>query len=149
MVNFVCNNMSNIIFSFNEVSTTLKNRKTLKQFIAFIFKHENIKFSSVSIVFCNDEYVKDINVNYLAHNYNTDIITFFLQDKGNPIIGDVYISVDTVRNNAAIHSVSYTNELHRVIFHGILHLCGYKDKTKKDVIIMRGKEDYYLNLYFK
>jgi probable rRNA maturation factor len=141
--------MALITFGFNEVSTTLKNRKALKQFIQFIFNNEGIPFAEVSIAFCTDDYVRDINVNYLNHDYNTDIITFFLQSAGKPLIGDIYISVDTVKTNASINNVPFNNELHRVIFHGVLHLCGYKDKSKKDVLVMRAKEDYYLKLYLK
>jgi rRNA maturation RNase YbeY len=104
----------------------------------------------MSYVFCSDEFLLQINKDYLKHDYYTDIISFDLSlSKNSPIIGEIYISVDTIRVNAKRFETTNQQELHRVIFHGALHMCGYKDKTKKDQALMTIKEDEYLSLYFK
>ena len=99
-------------------------------------------------MFCSDEYLLRINRDYLQHDYYTDIITFDLSEPGGPVQGEIYISVDRVRDNAKELAVSIQKELHRVIFHGVLHLCGYTDKTKQDQARMRALEEKYLDLYF-
>lgn len=104
---------------------------------------------NLSYVFCSDDYLLDINRSFLQHDYYTDIITFDLTEPGSKKIdAEIYISVDTIRDNAQRFDTSITKELHRVIFHGVLHLCGYKDKTSKDQELMTRKEDHYLSLYF-
>jgi probable rRNA maturation factor len=137
-----------VSFQF-EKDIKLKNRKGLKTFISEIFKIEQIDFRSVMFIFCSDTYLLKINQRFLKHDYFTDIITFNLTGLNDErIIGEIYISVDTVESNSIINNVQLDYELHRVIFHGILHLCGYKDKTKKEIKEMRAKEDDYLALYF-
>jgi probable rRNA maturation factor len=138
-----------IAFHFQK-KTTLLNRVVLKQFIYSIFNKEKTPAESLDVIFCDDEYLLDINRSFLNHDYYTDIITFNLaMDKDAPVQAELYISVDRVRENALAHSASLQHELHRVIFHGVLHLCGYKDKSKKDILMMREMENRYLNLYFK
>ena len=138
-----------IEFNFPE-KVTLKDRQLLKSFIESLFKKERKKPDSISFVFCSDAYILEINKSFLNHHYYTDIITFELSDPGAAIVdAEIYISVDTVRDNAKIFKTSITQELHRVIFHGILHLCGYKDKTGVDKKLMTQKEDQYLIQYFK
>lgn len=128
----------------------LTNRKGLKQFIIKIFKIEKVAAESMSYVFCSEDFLLQINKDYLKHDYYTDIISFDLSlNKTSPVIGEVYISVDTIRDNAKRFHTTIQLELHRVIFHGALHMCGYKDKTKKDQALMTTKEDKYLSLYFK
>lgn len=102
----------------------------------------------LSYIFCSDSYLLVINQQYLEHDDYTDIITFDLSSSPKEIVGEVYISIDRVKENAHELSVSFNTELHRVIFHGALHLCGYKDKSIKDASVMRFKEDKYLKLYF-
>ena len=122
----------------------------LKEFIQSIFREEKRKLSHLSYVFCDDAYILEVNRQFLAHDYYTDIITFDLSDDASsPITAEIYISVDTVRSNAVLFQKSFREELHRVIFHGVLHLCGYTDKTKKAQELMRAREDYYLAKYFK
>ncbi len=117
--------------------------------MATIFKKENRKLNNLSVVFCSDSYLLKINQTYLHHDYYTDIITFNLSQAGSDAIdGEIYISIDRVRDNAKALQVTIKQELHRVIFHGSLHLCGYKDKKPADIALMRKKEDYYLNSYF-
>ena len=139
----------NINFFTDSINITLKNRKPLKQFIATLFKKEKIQLQSLNYVFCSDEQLLSINKQYLNHDYYTDIITFDLSENKNSVIGDIYISYDRVKDNAKTQKTTIKNELHRVIFHGALHLCGYKDKTKNDIKLMREKEEAYLTLYSK
>jgi rRNA maturation RNase YbeY len=137
-----------IEFNFPE-NVTLANRSALKLFILSMLKKEKKKPGTISYVFCSDDFILEINRNFLNHNYFTDIITFDLSAPGSLVIdAEIYISVDTIRDNAKRFNTSISRELHRVIFHGILHLCGYKDKTVMEKKKMTKKEDYYLNLYF-
>ena len=139
-----------MVVEFNfQTRITLTERTRLKEFILSIFKKEKKSPGTISFVFCSDEYLLEMNRSYLNHNYYTDIITFDLSaSPASPIDGEIYISADTVRDNAKRFRVSINKELHRVIFHGILHLCGYKDKNSQEQRIMSTKEDKYLSLYF-
>lgn len=130
-------------------SVNLQQRQALKDFIRSVFKKEKKAFTSLNYIFCSDEYLLDINRQHLNHDYYTDIITFELNGKQEPVIGEIYISVDRVRDNARTFNTSLKEELHRVIFHGALHLCGYKDKNSKQEKEMRAKEAQYLRSYFK
>ena len=130
------------------VPVTIKNRRPLKLFINRLFKEEGKVLHSLNIIFCSDEYLLAINKLHLQHNFYTDIITFDLSEKDSQfIIGELYISIDRVRENATSLSVNFSIELLRVIFHGALHLCGFKDKTKTHIKKMRDKEEEYLRLY--
>lgn len=132
---------------FHEIPAPLRNRTGLKKFIQSILKKEGRSFAHLNYIFCSDERLLEINQQYLRHDYYTDIITFELSIPGHPVEGEIYISLDRVRENAMSNGESLTRELHRVIFHGALHLCGYKDKTKTDEKRMREKEDFYLDRY--
>ncbi len=125
-----------------KLSAIMLTRKWLKESV----KNENPKFKigELSFVFCDDAYLHKINVEYLNHDTLTDIITFDNSDDENKIEGDIFISIERVRENAATLKTIFEQELRRVIIHGVLHLCGYKDKTKKDAQIMREKEDFYI-----
>jgi probable rRNA maturation factor len=128
----------------------LQNRKALKAFIPQIFKKEGKPLETLTYIFCSDEYLLEVNKNFLQHDFYTDIISFDLSEsKSSPTIGEIYISVDRVKENAITHQTTFEQELHRVIFHGALHLCGYKDKTKKDSLLMRDKEEDCLSMYFE
>lgn len=137
-----------IQFHYITPSFFLPNRTQLKAFIIKAFKKEGFKVGEVNYIFCTDPYLLQINQQYLNHDTYTDIITFPYSQKGEPVSSDIYISIDRVRQNAKDFNTSFTRELHRVIFHGMLHLCGYKDKNKEQTQQMREKEDYYLDLYF-
>jgi len=143
------NTPSNVRFHFLKGSNSLSDRSRLKSFIASLFKREKKRLGEIRYVFCSDDYLLEINRQHLQHDYYTDIITFGLSDPGQPIQAEVYISIDRVRANARQLNNTVKEEIHRVIFHGALHLCGYKDKKAKDQGIMRGMEDKYLRLYFK
>ena len=138
-----------IQFFFLQTTVSLTKRKALKQFVQRLFKMESKHLGSLTYIFCTDVYLLQINKTHLKHNFYTDIITFNLSDTPAAIIGEIYISTDRVRENAQILGLTIKEELHRVIFHGALHLCGYKDKTSKHQQEMRAAEDRYLNLYFK
>jgi len=130
------------------IPCTLPNRKGLKKFILNIFKKEKTDLKDLNIVFCNDEYLLGLNRQFLKHDFYTDILSFPLSAVDQPLIAEIYISVERVRENAKISGSSFKEELHRVIFHGILHFCGYKDKTNPDIKKMRSLEDKYLKSYF-
>lgn len=138
--------MASIHFFFPYKNFNLEDRTTLKTFIDGLFKKEKRNLTSLRYIFCSDEYLLKINNQYLQHNYYTDIITFELGASATE--ADIYISIDRIKENAVLYKTSFKRELHRVMFHGALHLCGYKDKLKTDKEIMRQKEDRYLQLYF-
>ncbi|WP_300602014.1 rRNA maturation RNase YbeY [Niabella sp.] len=136
-----------ITFSFQK-KITLKDRIRLKQFLTTLFKENNQALDMLHYVFCSDEEILDINRQYLDHDYYTDIITFDLREKpSEAMVADIFISVDTVQSNASLLNIPVAKELHRVIFHGALHLCGYNDKTEKEQALMREKEDECLQKY--
>ena len=126
---------------------SLKERTRLKQFLITLFKKEKKPLAALSYIFCSDQRLLEINRQFLQHDFFTDIITFPLSDPGQPITGEIYISIDRVRDNAREFGSSVKKELHRVIFHGALHLCGYKDKSPGEEKLMRKMEDKYLALY--
>jgi probable rRNA maturation factor len=126
---------------------SLEERTRLKQFLIALFRKEKKPLAELNYIFCSDQRLLEINRQFLQHDFYTDIITFPLSDFGQPISGEIYISVDRVRDNAREFGSSIKMELHRVIFHGALHLCGYKDKSPRDEKLMRKMEDKYLTLY--
>lgn len=131
------------------IPVTLKKRTRLKAFLITLFKNEKKTLSDLNVIFCSDEYLLQVNNQFLHHDYYTDIITFDLSAPlSDSITAELYISIDRVKENAKSHKTSVSEELHRVIFHGCLHLCGFKDKTKKDIEVMRGKEEEWLSKYF-
>jgi len=140
---------SKVHFHFLEgVQFKLNKRRELKSFIELLFKKEKKRLAVINYILCTDKYLLNINRQFLQHDYYTDIITFGLSDPDEPISAEIYISVDRVKDNALEFGSSYKKEMHRVLFHGALHLCGYKDKKKKDAVIMRKMEDKYITLYF-
>ncbi len=138
-----------IIFFFNDTKISLPERTRLKGFIQGIFKANRKMLDSLTYVFCTDDYLLSINRRFLKHDFYTDIITFDLSEKGHPIEGEIYISVDRVRENSLQLGATLKMELHRVIFHGALHLCGYKDKTAAQRAQMQAEEDKCLIAYLK
>lgn len=128
---------------------SLSNRSELKRFMLRISELEKTKIESLDVIFCDDDYLHQLNVTHLNHDTLTDIITFDLTAPNHKTkTGELYISVTRVKENAKLFQTTFKRELHRVIFHGLLHLCGYKDKNKNDIVTMRSKEDHYLALYF-
>lgn len=136
-----------IQFHYLDQRFYLPNRTALKYFIHQIFKREGVVEQEINYIFCSDAYLFKLNNRYLKHKTYTDIITFQYSWSPEPIFSDIYISIERVKENAATHNSPFVTEIRRVMFHGALHLCGYKDKTGKDSKLMRDKEDFYLNLY--
>lgn len=139
--------MQKVQFYFLDRNPALKERTRLKLFIEKLFTSEKMKLGNLSYIFCSDEHLLTINNDFLKHDFYTDVITFDLSSSKNEIEGEVYLSVDRIKDNAKQLGVSFKEELHRVIFHGALHLCGYKDKKKEEALIMRSKENKYLKRY--
>jgi rRNA maturation RNase YbeY len=139
----------NIHFFFQNVSIRLSDRKKLKAFTNVIFQKEGKRLESLNYIFCSDKYLLKINQSYLGHDFYTDIITFNLSKLSKNIEGEVYISFDRVKENARKLKILPKQELLRVIFHGILHLCSYNDKTLVQQKKMRRKEDELIALYSK
>jgi probable rRNA maturation factor len=137
-----------IQFNNADVDLALKQKRKLKQFIQFIFKNEHRAATHVNYVFCSDEYLLKINQDFLSHDDYTDIITFNLAEADEPVIGEIYISIDRVQENAERFAVPTYNELLRVMFHGVLHLCGYQDKSSRQKQLMKQMEDFYLAKFF-
>ncbi|ACU58244.1 rRNA maturation RNase YbeY [Chitinophaga pinensis] len=137
-----------INFTAHEVKVNLKNKTKLKAFIKDLFVQEGQRMKSMQYVFCSDEYLLEINQQFLQHDTLTDIVTFEMGEDPDVTEGEIYISVDRVRENAEKFKVTEEQELHRVIFHGALHLCGYKDKTKDQSAKMRQMENQCLEQYF-
>lgn len=134
-----------INFYEEDIKSHLRNRRVIKQWIKDIISSYNYSTGNISYIFCSDDYLLNINRQYLSHDYYTDVITFDY-DENNIVSGDIFISVDTVKSNSEQYSVSYNCELYRVIIHGVLHLCGLKDKTPEDAKIMRVAEEKSLQI---
>jgi len=141
--------MQKVQFIFNDRNPTLKERNKLKSFINLLFKREKRGLETISYIFCSDEFLLGLNKQFLNHEFYTDVITFDLSAPGMDTTAEVYLSIDRIKENAKKLKTSFAEELHRVIFHGTLHLCGYKDKKKEDQVNMRSAENKYLKLYFK
>lgn len=138
--------VSTINFFTEDVSYTLKNKTAIRQWIKNAIKLEGFKAGEISFILCSDDYLHKINIEYLDHDTYTDIITFDNSEEENRITGDIFISLERIQENAGKFKVPVQDELHRVIIHGILHLCGYLDKSPKDKKLMTANEDKYLSL---
>lgn len=135
-----------VLFHYTDSFFKLRSTKLLKESVKQVFDQEQVILERIDYILCSDTYLLEININYLGHQDLTDIITFDLSDDRKGVVGEVYISAERVFENAKKYAVTYQHELKRVILHGALHLCGYKDKTRTDKDQMRQKEHYYLNL---
>ena len=123
----------------------LENQLKLTDWVQFVLDQEGRELGEINYIFCDDDYLHEINVKQLKHNTLTDIISLDYS-LGNVISGDIYISYERVKENALKMEQKFTNELHRVMIHGVLHYCGYNDKGEDEIKEMRSKEDYYLSL---
>ena len=128
-----------------ETNFELEDQDRLSDWIQAVVKEESCVLGDINYVFCDDDYLHEINLEFLDHDTLTDIISFDYS-LGKILHGDIYISVDRVQENAKEFKVSFAEELHRVMIHGILHYCGYKDKSEDDAKLMRQKENHYLKL---
>ncbi len=123
----------------------LADEQKVTSWLEFVLDEEDRELGEVSYIFCDDEYLYDINVKHLNHNTLTDIISFDYS-LGKVVSGDIYISVERVDENAKDRNIDFSDELHRIMVHGLLHYIGYKDKSESEIKAMRKKEDYYLSL---
>ena len=128
-----------------DIKFEFKNKLVSNRWLKMVAGSEIKSLGDISIIFCSDNYILDVNIRYLHHDYFTDVITFDYCE-GNKLSGDLFISIDSVRENAIEFGTEFDEELHRVIVHGLLHLIGYDDHTPEEQKVMRAKEDYYLGL---
>jgi probable rRNA maturation factor len=140
--------VSVVSFFTEELSFVLKEKRTIRKWLAYCAKKENKEIAELCYIFCGDDYLLDINKKYLNHNTLTDTISFDYADDKGTIVGDVFISIERVQENAKKFSVSFEEEIKRIMIHGFLHLCGYEDKgvKKKEMV---AKENIYLKYFYK
>ena len=139
--------MNKVFFHFVDRKIRVNKIGKIKRLIILVFKNEKLSFHRLDYIFCSDQYLLSLNQKFLSHNYYTDILTFYLNKPNESIKGEIYISLDRIKENSEKFEVSFFEELLRVLLHGALHLCGYKDKTKKEQRLMRSIEDYYIQLF--
>ena len=134
-----------ISYFFEDTAFQFKKKTLNNKWLRLVAESEIRRVGQINIIFCSDNYILDVNQQYLQHDYFTDIITFDYCE-GDRLSGDLFISVDTVRENSVEYGTEFDDELNRVIVHGVLHLIGYDDHNDSDIAEMRKKEDYYLSL---
>lgn len=137
--------MPKINFFTEETNYNLKGKTAIRKWITETITNEGYALNELNFIFCSDEYLLHVNQDFLQHDYYTDVITFDNSEELKMILGDIFISIDRVKDNAKQNKVSTHDELCRIIVHGTLHLLGYRDKTQKAKIEMTAKEDFYLN----
>lgn len=133
-----------VSFFTEDTAFAFKEKRLTARWLKEVAASEGKQLGEIGVIFCSDKYILDVNIKYLHHDYYTDIITFDYCE-GSTLSGDLIISVDSVRENAAFYGVPFADELNRVIVHGLLHLIGYDDHSDADVAVMRAKENYYLS----
>jgi rRNA maturation RNase YbeY len=138
--------MPSINFFEENISFKLRNKTKVKEWIKSAIDAEGYTLRELNYIFCSDQYLLQINQQYLDHDTYTDIITFDNSDQDKVIAGDIFISIERIRENAKKFNSGEVNELHRVIIHGALHLLGYQDKKSESKKIMTNKEDHYLSI---
>ncbi len=151
MVDIMISNLeklSPIFFHEKNVRSRLNNKKILKKYLVSLFKNETLLPTRVDIIFCNDEYILYLNRLFLKHDFYTDTLTFISLKLANHVSGEIYISVNRIKENAKQFIVSYQEELVRVIIHGCLHLCGYNDTPLREENKMKNKQELYLKKWF-
>ncbi|SKB51128.1 rRNA maturation RNase YbeY [Salegentibacter holothuriorum] len=135
-----------IINFYSENDFEFQNEKSFDAWIRKVISSEEKELGEINYIFCDDDYLYKINLKFLDHDTYTDIISFD-NCEGNELNGDIFISTDRVKENAAEYNVDFSEELKRVVVHGILHLCGYPDKTESEAVLMRQKEDEKIALF--
>ncbi len=134
-----------VSFYFEDIKFVFRQKTLTRKWLKLVAESEICRIGDISVIFCSDNYILDINQKYLGHDYFTDIITFDYRE-GDRLSGDLFISVDSVRENSIEYGTAFNDELNRVIVHGLLHIIGYDDHTDEDIKVMRSKENYYLSL---
>ena len=138
--------MAKVNFYTEDINYILKGKMAIKRWVEEMVVKEGYKLHELNFIFCSDDYLLRINQDFLKHDYYTDVITFDNSEEHKTIVGDIFISIDRVKDNAKQNQVKIAHELCRIMAHGTLHLLGYLDKTKKAKIEMTAKEDFYLQL---
>ena len=133
-----------ISYFTEDIKFVFKQKLINNRWLKSVAQNESRCIGDVSIIFCSDDYILEVNKKYLQHDYYTDIITFDYCD-GNVLNGDLFISIDSVKDNAVHYGTEFSDELNRVIVHGLLHLIGYDDHSPEDISIMRSKENFYID----
>ena len=134
-----------IRYFLEDIRFELKQKMLNNRWLKMVAGSEMRRLGAVNIIFCSDNYILDVNMKYLQHDYFTDIITFDYCEK-DVLSGDLFISIDSVRENAQFYGTEFADELNRVMVHGLLHLIGYDDHSEADIAVMRQKENYYLEM---
>lgn len=134
-----------VSFYFEDIKFVFRQKILTRKWLKLVAESEICRIGDISVIFCSDNYILDINQKYLGHDYFTDIITFDYREDDR-LSGDLFISVDSVRENSIEYGTAFNDELNRVIVHGLLHIIGYDDHTDEDIKVMRSKENYYLSL---
>jgi len=137
---------SKINYFYENINFSISDEKTLSEWFQLVAKAENFDISELNYIFCDDKFLYSLNTEYLNHDTLTDVISFDYSEGTGQIIGDIYISIERISENAKIFNKKIGNELYRVMAHGLLHLLAYSDKTKSEKSVMTDKEDYYLSL---
>ncbi len=138
-------NLRNITFNTEEINFTLKQKSLVREWLGSIISAHTFKLVALNYIFCSDDYLLEINKEYLEHDYYTDIITFDQSEENGLLEGDIFISIHRVQENAIKQETSFENELSRVLAHGLLHLLGFKDKTDEEQKVMRQEEDKWIS----
>ncbi len=138
--------MSSVHFFYNEVRFKLKNPRKVSSWIKRVVEKEDASIKEINYVFCSDSYLLTLNQGFLRHNTLTDIITFDNSEEQSVLEGEIYISIERIKENAKEYEVPFEDELSRVMIHGVLHLLGYKDKKPSEKALMRKKEEACLSL---
>ena len=141
--------MSSIHFFCEDIDFKLEHSELISDWLTQIATDHDAEIEDINYIFCSDTYLLEINRQYLDHDYFTDIITFDNSTQGQPLLSDIFISIDRVKDNASHEGVDFNQEMHRVLVHGLLHLLGFNDKDSHDQILMRQKEDACLSLLKK
>ena len=138
-----------VFFNIEDLDFNLSNQGNVEKWLYHFVTEEDFTIKKIDYIFCSDQYLHSINVEHLNHDTFTDIITFDLSTSNTSIESDIFISIDRVKENAYNLKVSFQDELLRVLAHGVLHLMGYKDKSSEDIVLMRQKEQYCIDLYHR
>lgn len=138
--------MAAINFFYEDTAFELSHKEIISDWISHTITSENHELSEINYIFCSDEYLHQINVDYLQHDYYTDIITFDNSEEEGIVESDIFVSIERVEDNAQDQGIPFEQELRRVIIHGVLHLVGFNDKTEAEQKLMREKENAYLSL---
>lgn len=138
-------NKSSINFFNEDITYRLRDKNWIREWIIEVVNSEGQQIGNLNFIFCSDKYLHELNVNYLEHDNHTDVITFDITDEEEVISGDIFISLERVRENAKIYGARISNEIHRVMIHGVLHLIGYQDNTEKEKAQIREFEDNHLS----